>query len=704
MKLRLLIFIILFSSALFPQTQNEAQRLLKSGVKDTVWVGKMLGLTERLMDEDPPAAFELILKVQDISRKINYSNGLKKAYLQQIDFYQGMGEFDSVAVIARSLLKLARNDGDSVAVSRALMQLAIVAGEKVDYETSFDYFDQATLAIDTLVERGIYASIMTNRAIYKSRIGKHADAYNDYLTAAAIFEDEKMYRNLAVSYNNLGLESTRIEMWERAIQYYKKGVELSRKHNLLPELAMIYGNLGTAYDETKNTTKALESFLESNRISEKLGQTFRIAQNLSNIGYLYLDLQEFDSAKVYFRASLDLSYRLGITVGIMYNYLGLGDAALRKKDLATARMAYDSTVYYAQKLQAVEIEHSAYAGLAKLFEETGDFAKAFFYIKKYSEYRDSVNTAQIAAKVLEFEKEQKSNQQLKLISELEAEAAERRFINVLLAMIVIISILISIFFVYKRRISQREEQLARENAATLEKLSEELAESNSWKTRLFSVISHDIKGPFYPIRSFAEILSSETDSLSREEIRDFALNLHQASNSVYYLIENLLDWAKLQQESPKPDPELLPLTQLFQRATRDLQTLFNEKNLKVEVDIPDDLNIIADHRMAHSIIHNLLHNAAKFSYRDGVIEISAANQGERVSFTIRDHGTGMPHEVAENLFSPQVNKSSHGTGKETGTGLGMLLTGEFVRLNNGTITVNSVEGKGTEFTVKMPTG
>ncbi len=704
MRFRLIALLIFFSSLLYPQTKNEAEKLLKAGVKDTLWVGKMLGITERLMDEDPPAALELILKVQDVCRKTGYSNGLKKAFIQQIDYYQGMGEFDSVAVVARRLLDQARKDDDAIAESRALMQLGIVAGEKVDYEKSFDYFDQAASAIDTLKERVTYASIMINRGNIKSRMGKHADAYNDYLIAAAIFGEEKMYRNLAVSYNNLGLESTQIEMWERAIQYYKKGVELCIKHNLLPELAMIYGNLGTAYDETKAPEKALESFHESNRISEKLGQTFRIAQNLSNIGNLYLNLEKYDSAKVYFRASLDLSYKYGLTIGIMYNFLGMGDAALRMKDLSTARMAYDSTVVYAQKLQAGDTEHAAYAGLAKVYEESGDFAKALFYMRKYSEYRDSVNSARIAAKVLEFEKERESNKQLKQISRLEAEAADRRFINVLLGMILIISIMATIFFVYKRRVALKQEQIARENAAALEKLSVELSESNSWKTRLLSVISHDIKGPFYPIISFSEILSNEGDTLSREEIRDFASSLHQASNSVYFLLENLLDWAKLQQEKPKPDIQLLPLNHLFQKAIRALQPLFDEKQVSVTADIPDDLNVMADDRMIHSIMHNLLHNAAKFSFREGVIEITASKAGERVSFSVKDHGTGMPPAVAENLFSSKLNASSKGTGKEAGTGLGMLLTGEFVRLNNGTITVNSVEGKGTEFAITLPSG
>lgn len=698
---KILIVILLMVPALYSQAGKEIKLLSNARVKDTVWVKQMLALTGKLSESDPKATIQFLINIQEVSRKIGFCEGTMKAYLQQIEIYHASQKADSAALIATRALDLARMEGNSIWMARALIQLGSATSEQGNYDRALGIFEEALTEIDTANNRDIYASIVTNRANIRSRTGKNADAYNDYLIASFIFEEEKMFRQLAVVYNNLGLEAGQIELWDKAIAYYQKSIDLCKKKGYTSELPMVYSNLGTAYKGLKRYDEALVNYKESISIAEKLGQSGKIAQNLLNIGNIFLNRKELDSALAYYRESQNICYKYGIFFGIMLNHLNIGEASIKKGDLADARVAFDSAVVYAKKYKSVDMEHQAYSGLADVYEKMGDHGKALNYLRKYAKYRDSVNTAEIAEKMLQFEKEQESNRHLTRISKLENEAAERRFFNILLVMLVILSLMLTVFFIYKRKVAQREELIARENAAVLEKLSKELAESNVWKTKLFSVISHDIKGPFFPILSFSEMLAKDIDTLSREEITEFAGSLNQASKNVYFLIENLLDWAKLQQEKPKPELKPVLLCEVVKKVESNIHYLLNEEELIFENSVDDQVLVLADERMIYSIFHNLLHNAAKFSFRNGKISVTSETAGEKLVVKVKDDGTGMTAEMAGRLFSPGLNLSTRGTSDERGTGLGMTLVGEFVALNNGTISVESEKGKGTGFTIQF---
>ncbi len=184
---KILIVILLILPDIYSQAGNEIKQLSSARIKDTVWVKQMLELTGKLSDTDPKATIQYLIKIQEVSRKIGFFEGMMSAYIQHIEIYLASQKADSAALIATRALDLARMEGNSIWIARALIQLGSATSEQGNYDRALGIFEEALTEIDTANNRDIYASIVTNRANIRSRTGKNADAYNDYLIASFIF-------------------------------------------------------------------------------------------------------------------------------------------------------------------------------------------------------------------------------------------------------------------------------------------------------------------------------------------------------------------------------------------------------------------------------------------------------------------------------------------------------------------------------------
>jgi signal transduction histidine kinase len=111
---------------------------------------------------------------------------------------------------------------------------------------------------------------------------------------------------------------------------------------------------------------------------------------------------------------------------------------------------------------------------------------------------------------------------------------------------------------------------------------------------------------------------------------------------------------------------------------------------------------MADHNMLNTILRNLTSNAIKFTTPGGTVDFSTSVEDDMVNLTVKDSGVGIPEEKMKTLFSLEKGKSTTGTVGETGTGLGLLVCNEFLDLNKGSIKVESIPGKGSSFTISLP--
>lgn len=231
----------------------------------------------------------------------------------------------------------------------------------------------------------------------------------------------------------------------------------------------------------------------------------------------------------------------------------------------------------------------------------------------------------------------------------------------------------------------------------LHQYSDQLKELNATKDKFFSIIAHDLKSPFNSINGLSELLKNEARDLDIDTIEKYAGIIHSTSVQTYRLLENLLDWARLQQSQIIFRPRAVVLKEIVDEIFDLMIEKAQSKNIELINAIPYKLTISADQDMLKTILRNLISNALKFTSSEGKIEISARVGDEKIEIAVKDTGTGIRKEDRDKLFKSGSVFSQQGTENETGTGLGLMLCKEFIEKHGGLIWVESEVGKGSRF-------
>jgi two-component system, sensor histidine kinase and response regulator len=236
----------------------------------------------------------------------------------------------------------------------------------------------------------------------------------------------------------------------------------------------------------------------------------------------------------------------------------------------------------------------------------------------------------------------------------------------------------------------------------LTKYSEELDGLNRTKNRLISIISHDLKNPFHSLIGFSDLLVHEAERFSEEEKLSFYKSINDTSKKAYELLQNLLDWTRLQTSEIPFNPADLQVSETIRSVLDLLHSHARDKGIVMQTDISEETMVYADSRMFETVLRNLLSNAVKYTPYGGKISISAQDHNDFIRFAVEDSGVGMDKEQLANLFNIDKKTTRPGTKNELGTGFGLILCREFVIKNGGELSVESSPGKGSIFSFTVP--
>ncbi len=244
-------------------------------------------------------------------------------------------------------------------------------------------------------------------------------------------------------------------------------------------------------------------------------------------------------------------------------------------------------------------------------------------------------------------------------------------------------------------VRKKMELQMQENEKALKKL-------NKTKDKLFSIIAHDIKNPFNVIMGFANVLVSNIDDLTKNEIKDYAGKIVNASETVYKLLDDLLVWAKSQMGQLKVIPTRVNMNSIVTDIFNHFYIMTTNKELQMINNIPENTFVYADYEMIRFVLRNLVHNAIKFTPEGGEISIKCHSEGDLCTIEVTDSGIGIREEKLGKLFEMLDIMEDKNINNEKGTGLGLYLAKEMVLKNNGQIRVTSKEGQGTTFFITLP--
>ena len=236
----------------------------------------------------------------------------------------------------------------------------------------------------------------------------------------------------------------------------------------------------------------------------------------------------------------------------------------------------------------------------------------------------------------------------------------------------------------------------------LNETNKELNQINAEKDKFFSIIAHDLKSPFNAIIGFSDILVVQVNKNNIDKIKEFAGIIQQSSHRAMGLLMNLMEWSQSQTGRMNFSPVNFELVELINEAVLLLNDSAVQKSITISKNLPPSLLFYADKAMLSTVFRNLISNAIKFTKSGGNIVISASENKNELTISVKDSGVGISKDRIEKLFRLDGSYSTSGTNNEKGTGLGLILCREFVEKHSGKIWAESEDRIGSTFYFTIP--
>lgn len=233
-------------------------------------------------------------------------------------------------------------------------------------------------------------------------------------------------------------------------------------------------------------------------------------------------------------------------------------------------------------------------------------------------------------------------------------------------------------------------------------LNQKVMKDSIEKDKFFSIISHDLMNPFNALLGFSNILKDAVKENDQKEIEECSMIVNQSVNRISNLLQNLLVWSRMHNGKIQFSPKSVRVEDMVSGSLMVLSPVAKNKDIKLSWKVDGDINATLDTNMIGSVLQNLVTNAIKFTKKGGEVSVHAFCESENLNFEVADTGVGMTDEQIQKLFRLDKTASSRGTDDEVGTGLGLIISKEFIEMHRGKIWVESTLGKGSKFCFAIP--
>jgi two-component system, sensor histidine kinase and response regulator len=506
--------------------------------------------------------------------------------------------------------------------------------------------------------------------------------------------------------------------YEKAREEFNKAYELAKETGNTRMIADYLTSIADTYCAQGDLDRALLDYKQALQMVESTpvkDQLYFIMNYKASIGILLVRKQQYDAALEYLIPTLryyrDTKDNFGIiqtTIGLGRAYKGLGNWHLASsyglEGLSLANvMKYQGDIANASSL------------LSAVYEREGNYRQSLDYFKRYKAAADSLANEGVRKKTFELEanyafEKKEAALRIEHAKEISLQASRLKSLRTEISLCALAAIFLSILVVvlYRSRIVKDQNNRAL-NAKNLEieeqneciaQQAADLRHINSQKDLLFSIIAHDLRGPLNSLKSVLDLLKKR--SLSEVEIAKTINSLKNNVDNSADLVNNLLYWARSQMNGIEASPVLLQAKPLAAAALNLFAMQAAEKKISLENKLGGDFTVYADKDMVQLVFRNTISNAIKFCRPGDKITIeSGAMVADLVEICVIDTGPGIKEEILEKLNN-RKSVTTSGTSAELGTGLGLMLSKEFVEKNGGHFRLVSTWGKGTTICFALP--
>lgn len=577
-------------------------------------------------------------------------------------------------------------------------------------DKAISYYERAYKSGKELGDNSELNSYLSNIGIVYHNRGSYEKALKYYFESLEISGRMNDKPGVSRALTNIGAVYTDMDDYPKALDYYNKALAVTKETNDLHTRAGLLNNIANVLSEQGNLQEALTYHFDSLHLKEKIEDKSGAALSLGDIGRIYASLGKYTSAVKYLKISHRIQKEVGNVEGEIISLVQLGRAFTDMTGYHDALVSFNEAASLAEGF-SVKLLLDAWKGKSDVYEKMGNYREAYKSYLRFSELKDSVYNENSAEQVAEIQTKYESEKKDKEISllqrektirdlKLRGETIVRNSLVAGLAVFIIIA-----FLIYNRyRIKKKTNSLLEEKIREIGKQKNELKVLNENKNKLLSIISHDLRAPFQALLGYSEILNLNIKDLTDEEISAYSETLHHTSRQTFMLFETLLEWSRLQMDKIISKPETFELAEIVDKASSLLLHYAGKKNITVMTDIPEGTLVYADVDMISSVLRNLLSNAVKYSEKDSTVIVRSASENVCVTVVVEDTGKGLAPDEIQSILGGDRHSSTAGTANEKGTGLGLEICKEMIRLNNGRFSIESEIGKGSRFIFSIPNG
>lgn len=507
--------------------------------------------------------------------------------------------------------------------------------------------------------------------------------------------------------------------YQEAAHYYEKSLKLNEKVANENGIAMINNNLGMLYSDLGEYDKSLTAFSKTLSARRSHDEPAGITSALINISVVLNNLERYDESIELLSEALDIARGVYDKYQMRSVYGMLSETYEKQGNVEKSLKYFDLYKTFHEELQRQEVSglkvqiekekvQTNLAEAERAIKEVELLRKEIEILRQEQEIqmKDSINQElysnlsknQIALQLLEKEKKLGELEALAVEQQNEQLVKERSSLRVIFGIVLFAVLVIGSLIYLNFRKTKGFAVHMREKNLSIERQKVELEKANDLKNRIFSIISHDLRSPISSLQGFFSVI----DGFEMEDELKQALNSvdSQLTNSAT-LLENLLTWSKSQIQNADPVIEKVQIDELVNETFMLLQFQAAKKKITLHSNIIKEDILETDRAMVNIVIRNLVQNAIKFTPEGGQVTVNFENTSGHKCILVQDTGVGMTEKKIADLFDISTNRSSVGTAKEKGSGLGLILCKELIAKVNGLIEVSSKPGMGSVFVLKF---
>lgn len=569
------------------------------------------------------------------------------------------------------------------------------------------YFAKKSYDISVEQKNEYYRSV-SGRLIGKIYLnkGKYDEAKIYLDSSYNYFERNNLRRDLCETIILLGDLYVDLYRFDIALDYYNNALKYADNDDLI---SMSLNNIGSVYLSRKERNTAREYFEKAIKFESSVKDKTSISDAYGNLAMLYEEEKNYNEAIKNYQKSIEIEEAAGRLNDAALNYISMGDLYKTKKEYDKAKEYIEKGIRIAQNIGAKPTELYGYRFLAYLYRATGNYKEAYEIADKISFLQDTIyneNTMNIIAEEEVRSGIERRDKEIQiLISKNTSLNQQRMLIISASALFLLIIIILIIQVIIKRKLNRKLDALNRElmeNNLKLKESEERLNISNSEKDKLFSVISHDLKGPFSGFLGISKIIADDIDNLTKKEISELSQALYTSLYNQYKLLDNLLQWSKLQLGRFYIQIQDIEVCNRIHDMVELFMPNAKKKEIELKIECDESMIIKSDQNIFTLVLQNLISNSIKFTAENGTVLIKTYKEGSYSVIEIKDSGIGMKPEKIQAILNTEPGISSLGTYGEGGTGLGLSLSIELLKKVNGKLELTSEYGNGTTAKVYFP--